>query len=461
MNGIIEIPVWVAVLGGIAAAIGVLDRVLAPSFRWYLRRRLNLAVDELNQRLSLRIQPFKLMRRSALIVRLTHDPEVMRAVESHVAETGMPRSIVLKQVERYAREIIPSFSAMMYFGVGARVSRWITQLLYRVRLGRFDRDGLAQVDQSAAVVFVVNHRSNIDYLLVTYIASTSSALSYAVGEWARVWPLSRLIRSMGAYFIRRESRDALYRAVLRRYVQMATEGGVTQAIFPEGGLSRDGRLGPPKLGLLSYIVDEFDPDGPRDVVFVPVGLNYDRVLEDRILLNAAAGPTGRARFRVSLWRVSGTIASYLLGRLRGRAHRFGYAAVSFGSPLSLRAFVAEGGAKVDVAALGTELTGRIGKIVPVLPTSLVATVLLAAAGPVPEEAVLEQALALRERLEKLDAHLHIPREDFTYAVRVGIRSLVTRNIVHDTGDGISPLPEAKALLEYYANSIAHLHQNAG
>ena len=44
-----------------------------------------------------------------------------------------------------------------------------------------------------------------------------------------------LIRSMGAYFVRRDSRDPLYRAVLQRYVQMATDAGLTQAVFPEGG----------------------------------------------------------------------------------------------------------------------------------------------------------------------------------------------------------------------------------
>ncbi len=50
--------------------------------------------------------------------------------------------------------------------------------------------GLAQVDPDATVVFVMNHRSNMDYgALVTYLAADRSALSYAVREWARVWPL--------------------------------------------------------------------------------------------------------------------------------------------------------------------------------------------------------------------------------------------------------------------------------
>jgi len=66
---------------------------------------------------------------------------------------------------------------------------------------------------------------------------------------------------------------------------MATTGGVTQAVFPEGGLSLTGAMGKPRLGILSYIIEDFDPDR-SDVVFVPVALNYDRVLEDRFLIKA-------------------------------------------------------------------------------------------------------------------------------------------------------------------------------
>ena len=89
---------------------------------------------------------------------------------------------------------------------------------------------------------------------------------------------------MGAYFVRRNSGDALYRTVLARYVQMASAAGVTQAVFPEGGLSVDGRLRAPRFGLLDYMLksfDERDEEDRRDLVFIPVGLNYDRVLEDR------------------------------------------------------------------------------------------------------------------------------------------------------------------------------------
>ena len=89
-----------------------------------------------------------------------------------------------------------------------------------------------------------------------------------MGEWARIWPLQTLIRSLGAYFVRRRSGDPLYRRVLARYVQAATTGGVVQAVYPEGNLSRDGRLRQPRLGLISYMLSAFDPDGERDLVFI-------------------------------------------------------------------------------------------------------------------------------------------------------------------------------------------------
>lgn len=455
MQGAIEIPVWLAAIGGVAAGVAILDRVLAPSFRWYFRRRFERAVERLNQRLSLHIRPFVLMRRNFLIARLTHDPEVMRAVEAHVAETGMPRDIAFRQVEEYAREIAPSFSALVYFGVGARVSRWIANWLYFVHLGALDRRALARLDPDAAVIFVVNHRSNVDYLLVTHLASASATISYAVGEWARIWPLSRVIRGMGAYFIRRRERDGLYRAVLRRYVQMAAEGGVTQAIFPEGGLSRDGGLGPPKLGLLSYIVEGFDPAAGRDVIFVPVGLNYDRVLEDRILLGAE-GAHGAGKFHVRPFRAFRFLAAHAFGRLTGGMQRFGYASVGFGAPLSLRAWIAEHAA--DISPLGDELIRRIGAVTPVLPVALVAAAILDAGRPTPRAEIERRAKALAEALQGAGAHLHMPESTIGSAVEAGLRALTLRHLVIEDAGGLTSAPGETRLLEFYARSIAHLRR---
>ena len=177
------------------------------------------------------------------------------------APANLPREVAMAEVQRYAREIVPTFNAYIYFRIGYALARAVAQLFYRVRLGFADDETLAGVAPGTTVVFVMNHRSNMDYVLVAFLAAERTALSYAVGEWARIWPLQQLIRSMGAYFVRRNSNSPIYRRVLERYVHMATEAGVAQAMYPEGGLSRDGRLREPKLGLYDYMLKSFDPAG--------------------------------------------------------------------------------------------------------------------------------------------------------------------------------------------------------
>ena len=338
MSTTVSLPLWLFILILLFAAVTFASHFLFPSVRWFFRLRLERAVARLNQRLERPIQPFKLARRYDMIQRLIYDPDVLRAVTAHAAEEGIPENVAAEKARRYAREIVPSFSATAYFGFAIRAARWLSNALFHVRLGHYKAGPLRDIDPDATVVFVMNHRSNMDYVLVTYLAAERSALSYAVGEWARIWPLSWLIRAMGAYFIRRASSNDLYRTILARYVQLATSAGVTQAMFPEGGLSRTGALAAPKLGLLKYITDGFGPES-RDVVFVPVALNYDRVLEDRTLI-AAANRKGH-RFRAGLGAAMRNVLRQVWLRLTGRYRRFGSAAVSFGDPLSLRGFAGD------------------------------------------------------------------------------------------------------------------------
>lgn len=458
MFQIVELPIWLLVLILVFAAVTALSHFLLPPVRWYFRRRLEKVVAKLNENLERPIQPFKLARRHDMINRLIYDPEIAKAVAAHAKETGVREDVAFHQAKVYAREIVPSFSASAYFGVAIKLARFFSQAMYRVRLGHVAQTALDHIDKDATVVFVMNHRSNIDYFLVTYLAADRSALSYAVGEWARVWPLSRLIKAMGAYFIRRKSRDNLYRKVLARYVRMATDAGVMQAVFPEGGLSLDGALAPARMGLMKYIVDGFvpvDKNGGRDVVFVPVALNYDRVLEDRILV--AADQAGTRRFKARMSVILGFFAKNIWLRMTGRYHKFGYAAVSFGTPLSLSAFMTSrlknGDAEI-VAPLAQELMGRIGAEVPVLPVPLVATAILQATGPIAVEDLSRVVIALMGRLE--NAHVHMPRDDVSYMIEVGLRGLIKRNMVQDV-NGVLVITEAdRPVIAYYAASIAHL-----
>ncbi|KPK07795.1 MAG: hypothetical protein AMJ64_05635 [Betaproteobacteria bacterium SG8_39] len=469
MGSTVSVPLWIALPLGLLAAWAVVDRLLMPAIRWFLAGQANRVIDELGARLRIGIRPFQRTRRQILIHRLLGDPKVLEAAEVHAAASGTPLPAVLKTVERYAREIVPAFNAYLYFRTGYWLGRKLAQGLYRVRIGYVDSEGIRQIPGNATVVFVMNHRSNMDYVLAGYLAAEQAALSYAVGEWARIWPLSALIRAMGAYFVRRNSRDELYRRVLERYIVMATQAGVPQAVFPEGGLTRDGRMREPRLGVIDYMLRGFTLEGERDLVFVPLGINYDRVLEDRSLLRAADPPAERR----GRWAAAATTLRFVMHNLglmaKNEWHRFGYACVNIGAPISMRAYCSERGIdfqrldgetrKAEMAALGARLMDVVGRIVPVVPVALIARVFIER----PEDAVSDIALKAAaqtelERLRAAGAHIYLPRQDLDYAFTVGLRMLTLRRLV-DAQDGLYRARVAELpLLRYYANSIAHLPQ---
>ena len=464
----ISLPVWLAILGGALALWALVGHFILPGARWILRRRVNRVLEEVEARLKIRIPPFKLTKREILIERLVDDPQVQEAAEAEEREAGATREAVRRRIAIYAKEIVPQFNAYLYFRLGYGIARWFVRLLYRVRLGYSDEEGLAALDPNSTVVFLINHRSNMDYILLSYLAAEKAALSYAVGEWARIWPLQTLIRSMGAYFVRRNSKDPLYRKVLERYVAMSTAAGVTQAVFPEGGLSRDGTLRKPRLGILDYIVRAFDPEG-RDVAFVPVGINYDRVFEDRSfrleLDGAGTGPKPKSG------GAAGNTLRFVLRNLvlmaRNRWHRFGYACVNFGSPVSLAAYAKSHAVDfralskeerfARVEKLGDDLMAAIAAVIPVVPVPLVATAFVREPDRSRTELELKaEVLASMKDLTRRGAHVYLPRKDQDYAITVGLRMLTLRHLVDEKDGLFTARKDELPLLTYYANSIAHL-----
>ncbi len=416
-----------------------------------------------------RLAPFDPGQRARVVDALVGDADVCQAAAEERAAGGHDEGTVTARVRRYAEEIVPEYNARLHHRIAYRMARRVATLLFRVRVGYVDEATLQQASTSASVVFVINHRSNMDYVLVAFLAAERVALSFAVGEWARIWPLDNLLRGLGAFFVRRNSRDRLYRKVLERYVQMAIDHGVTQAVFPEGGLSRDGRLRPPKLGLLSYATRRFSRASAHDLVFVPVALNYDRVLEDRTLvadLDPAAVRSSRARTALSALSWAAKNAGLYV---RGRLHRFGYACVNFGPPLSLRGYLDERG--LDLAMLGDEaraaetdhlgqlLMNEIAQIVPVTPVSLVASAILSFDGEAASEAELaDRVLALAEELQSVGARLYIPRGDTSYFLDVGVRMLTLRRLITIESGVCRVTPGEHTVVRYYANSIAHFFE---
>ena len=196
----------------------------------------------------------------------------------------------------------------------------ILNFFYKVSVDVERPDPFRGLPRDSIVIYLINHRSNADYVLVAYALAGDVSISYAVGEWARAFPLEHIFKWFGSYFIRRRYRETLYHVVLEQYVQLITRNGVTQGIFPEGGLTRDGTLRPAKIGLLDYALGVArDPALRRRMVVMPVALNYDRVLEDRTLLRELAAREGERRTprRTQLGEVGATWGGMRCASSRG------------------------------------------------------------------------------------------------------------------------------------------------
>ena len=446
---------WILALAGLA-----LLALLGRAFRRALRRWTWRHALRTRRQLGFRLNSVTLTRKQRLKAELLADPELRMRIAALAAESGREEASHLADVSLYLDEIIPNFNLITTYRYGKGLAGWLLRSCYRVRIGRSAEAALNRIPRDASVVYVMNHRSNADYLLVAFLLANRVSISYAVGEWARVWPLERLFRSFGSFFVRRRFRDPLYHAVLERYVQRAVSQGTTQGIFIEGGLSRDGRLQAPKLGLLDYMLRA----GAKDLVFIPVGINYDRVVEDSNLVRESLGKPRRSP--VALVRRT---ALWLLGLVwrgaTGRFHRFGYAVANFGQPIHARtAFEGR-----DLRTLGWEarrplleafagtLVVAVGKEVPITPVAAVAWAYRNLGEAAPGRAQLrDHLLEVLAAAQDRGLPLYLPRGSFQRTFEVGLRVLLLRRILQED-QGRLVLPAHKApLLDYYAHGVAHL-----
>ena len=445
-----------------AATLWAIRRTREAIRTWFRR-----AVLRAVHRFQVRLDRYKLVRRSLIRDELLLDDAVHAAIRTHCREHGLPEPEVRAQVEAYIREIVPFFNVLSYYKLGYNLSRILINLLYKVSITYADRARLDAIPRRDVLVYLMNHRSNADYVVVAYVLARGVSISYAVGEWARVWPLEYVFKSFGSYFIRRRYREPLYHTVLERYLQLITRNGVTQGIFLEGGLTRDGALRPAKIGLLDYLARTMrEPDFDRDIWLVPVGINYDRVLEDRSLIRELEEGVARKSRALRAADVARYTGWNLLRMLTGRLRRYGRVAVNFGTPLSVRAWLGEHPGVIDLPRterlprmqeLADTMLGRIGDVIPVTPVPLVAAVLLSFG-----ETVVRQR-DVRERVSDYRAHLiernaklvHADQEVDAILERAW-RTFRMRRLVAREGDSYVILPSQRPLLEYYANSLRHL-----
>ncbi len=477
-------------IGGALLALGLYEILRFLAVR-ALKRRWQRSIGDFLRRHRVQLEHFRFIDRIWVRETLLQDPALDRAAVERAATTGESLYEIRARMEVWLDEIVPYFNLFSYYKVGATAARGAVRFCYELV---FDEAALARaraaIPPGAVTVYVANHRSNADYVVLSVGALRQVALSYAVGEWARVWPLDWLFRSFGSYFVRRGERDPLYHAVLARYLQLVASRGLTTAFFLEGGLSRDGALRPPRIGLLDYVVGILRTEPTRRIAFVPVGINYDRVLEDRSLLDQGGPPSALHKLK-SLTKIflrAPMVLAAAFGRATLRSHqKYGYAAVSFGAPLLLDellpdaaqlARAPDAARRPAIAALADVLLARVADAIPATPVAVVSRAILdgerdlsslkrrvgvdlaalRATGRPVAQGLAFRGLAGADRradnpeLASLDQDIR-DAEEAERTVDLALRLLQRRGLVKLEGTSLRAPADAMPLLAYYARSL--------
>ena len=319
-------------------------------------------------------------------------------------------------------------------------------------------------------------------------------------------------QSSPSYFIRRRFREPLYHKVLEKYVQLIGKNGITQGIFIEGGLSRDGKLRETKIGLLEYIIlTKDDPDFTRDLIFVPTAINYDRVLEDMNLIRESKGAPPEKRGMKKILSGLGLIFKipkvvirngfyYIFKGIR----KYGYTSVVVGNPISLDSYLESLGRDIfslpkeerraEVKKFADFIIKKVGEVIPITPVPFLSyAVLQDGRNVIPQTELIARMRKIKKELVKKDARIILGKEfgdlieeekrlsdekeertselfDFEHgmieteeierSIDLALEVLGQRKIAKKKKDSIVINPDRKEVLEYYRNSIIHLFEGA-
>ncbi len=291
-----------------------------------------------------------------------------------------------RSVESLTREATKNFNAIAakysptVVGGAATILDWVFNRIYdgiEVDEAGLERAMKAAVD--APIVLTPSHKSHLDYLIMSYVMWTRgyTAPLVAAGANLSFFPLGIFLRRAGAFFLRRSFKgDKLYTAVFKAYLKKLVHDGIHHEFFPEGGRSRTGKLLQPKLGLFTWLVDAVIEGARSDLLFVPIAIDYEKVVEGASYKKELQGGEKQPEDLKALLS-----APAVLTKNYGRIH------LTFDEPVSLAKLMAERGIdretatdeqkKALVRALGHRVMYGIGRVSTVTPHALLASALLA------------------------------------------------------------------------------------
>lgn len=415
---------------------------------------------------------------------ILRSPRVRRHIEAHARGKGVPVAAALREADAELRKLCAAPDPNV-LGLFHRVLDRVWNRIYDGLV--VDEEGVERVREAARagnIVLVPSHKSHVDYLVLSDVLFTRamSPPLIAAGDNLGFFPLGPILRRGGAFFIRRSFKGRkMYSALVDAYIRKLLVEGFAVEFFIEGGRSRTGKLLPPKLGLLSMIVDAALQIRQRPTYFVPVSIGYERVIEERSYVRELGGGEKQKE------DVKGLLATPRILRAR-----YGRLYIQFGEVLRLdavaREVIGQDGETGEpprelrpterralVQKLAHRITYEIDRVTVATPAALVATALLThRRRGIRHDDLLEAARGVLRALERLGARVAPPilgpdgqlRED---AVAETVRLFLDGKLIVSHGraspDGAGPDGRGSAIygvpddrrtaLEYYKNNILH------
>ena len=385
------------------------------------------------------------------------DERVSQRIEMIASGDEKKRKQLRKKAGKYFEEIAADYN-MTYIQSFLTALSWFWKKIFEGV--DVDMDGLEKVRQWARkgpLIYVPSHKSHIDYLILNYIL-----LNYhmhvpriAAGANLAFWPMGHIFRNCGAFFIRRSFKgEILYSEVFNRYIKSLLEEGHPIEFFIEGGRSRNGKLTLPKTGFLSILLQAYREGACNDLIFVPVSIIYDRIMEEKSYLKEIVGDhKEKENFR------------QIIRARRFLKRRYGKIYIRFSHPLSLNDYLSQTDQSVKDShrRLALHLVKSINSVTPVTPLSLIATAILANHRRGFYLSELSETVDILLRfLKSYDVPLAASFADQSNVTNETLSMLMSLRIVDYLGDDQGEeetfyyVDEDKKMeLEYYKNSIIH------
>ncbi|KAL0967134.1 hypothetical protein UPYG_G00248200 [Umbra pygmaea] len=263
--------------------------------------------------------------------RTVMDSQYLRYIIQEVAtETGESVDLVREGASGILVEMSQNLQLGFIRLLGFTLSKVMKRLFTHININPDGLRRLQQAIQDSPVILMPNHRSYVDFLVLSYIMFTYDLPVPVIAAGIPLMDMKmigEIFRRSGAFFIRRAiGTDKLYWAVLSEYVKTIVRTGYAPLeFFVEGLRSRTLKSLTPKLGMMHMVLEPFLKGQVYDITLVPISISYDRVLEESLLARELLGVPKPKETTMGLLK-----ARQVLNEDYGSMH------VYFGMPLSVR-----------------------------------------------------------------------------------------------------------------------------